>query len=248
MACGGWVTRYEVLKKSDGQECPSYASGLSVLRVGGVGSWLFEVERALAVGLAGQFAEEKAGLNILVPLVFSGLVFGDSAFDCVIEDLADLDGGVDANWLNGDHFERPVAAEADITEAGGDVYEHTEAPDGGATFEHGHEIAGFSVFHGAAQIHLVGLQHESFGGDNDATKTVGSPHIQHNFFVDEQFVVKAKIVAVGVELFVVKGFDPDITAQAGFDFGAAENHGTPEVVLLAGRFDLKGDGRGQCAE
>ena len=43
--------------------------------------------------------------------------------DFVVEDLADRHAGIDSHRLDGEHFERPVAAEADVAEAGGDVDE-----------------------------------------------------------------------------------------------------------------------------
>ena len=51
-------------------------------------------------------------------LVFVTSVFRDVADDLMVENLADRNERVDANRLNGKHFQRPVSFEPDITKAG----------------------------------------------------------------------------------------------------------------------------------
>ena len=55
-------------------------------------------------------------------LVLAGVLFNRAA-DFVVEDLADRNAGIDAHGVNGEHFQRPVAAEADVAEAGRHVDE-----------------------------------------------------------------------------------------------------------------------------
>ena len=91
-------------------------------------------------------------------------VLGERAVDVVVEDLADGHAGVDPHRLDGEHFQRPVAAEADVAEAGRHVDEQPQPPDRRAAFDHRHEVVRLGPLDGPAQVELVGLQHEPFGG------------------------------------------------------------------------------------
>jgi hypothetical protein len=116
------------------------------------------------------------------------------------------------------------------------MHEHAKSPNGRTAFEHRNKISSFRVLHRATEIHLVGLQNQSLGWDEYSSEAIRPPHVEHDFFVDKQFVVQSKVVAVGIELFVVKWLDPDITAQPSFNFRTAENHETPAApVNPAGR-------------
>ena len=64
----------------------------------------------------------------------------DVADDLVIENLANWHTRINANRLDGKHFERPIAAKADVAKAGGNVDEEAQTADAGATFDHRHEV------------------------------------------------------------------------------------------------------------
>src|SRR5690606_10899476 len=83
------------------------------------------------VGVVVKLAIQQARLDVAVVLVLVAGVLADIAFERVVEDLADLDSGVDPDRLDGEHFERPVAGESDIPEAGRDMDEQSEASDRG---------------------------------------------------------------------------------------------------------------------
>ena len=80
--------------------------------------------------------------------------------DVVVEDLADGHAGVDPHRLDGEHLQRPIAAEADVAEAGRHVDEQPQPPDRRAAFDHRHEIVRFGPLDRPAQIELVGLEHQ----------------------------------------------------------------------------------------
>ena len=86
------------------------------------------------------------------------------AVDVVVEDLADGHAGVDPHRLHGEHFQRPVAAEAHVAESGRHVDEQPQPPDRRAALDHRHEVVRLGPLDGAAEIELVGLEHEPFGG------------------------------------------------------------------------------------
>ena len=85
------------------------------------------------------------------------------ARDLVIEDLADRHAGIDAHRLHGEHLQRPVAAEADVAEAGRHVDEQPQPADRRAAFDHRHQVVRLGPFDRAAQIELVRVEHEPLG-------------------------------------------------------------------------------------
>ncbi len=72
--------------------------------------------------------------------------------------------GIDAHRLHGEHLQRPVAAEADVAEAGRDVDEQAQPADRRAAFDHRHQVVCLRPLDRAAQVELVGTQHQSRPG------------------------------------------------------------------------------------
>src|SRR5262249_30037409 len=124
----------------------------------------------------------------------------------------------DADGLDGEHFERPEAGEADVAEAGGDVDKEAEAADAGATFDLWDEVVRFGALGGAAEVELVGAEDKSFRRYDDAADAVRLGHVEDDFLVDHQFVVEGEVVAVGVERLGVEGVDLHVAAETGEDF------------------------------
>ncbi len=122
-----------------------------------------EVQFLLTVVLL-KILVEKARLNVFVLLVLARMILRDRAFDGVVEDLANLHPGINADRLNSNDLECPVTAESNITESCGDVNEHPESTDRRASFEHRNEVSGLCVLHGSAEIHLIRLKNEPSGG------------------------------------------------------------------------------------
>ena len=95
----------------------------------------------------------------------------DVARDLVVEDLADRHAGVDADRLDGEHFERPVAAEADVAEAGRHVDEQAQPADRRAAFDLRHEVVRLGPLDGAAEVELVRAEHQPFGAESRIRRT-----------------------------------------------------------------------------
>src|SRR6185369_7793841 len=85
----------------------------------------------ITLGLWVDFLVKQARLDVAVVLVFVAGVFRNAAHDLMVKNLADWDTRIDADGLNGEHFQGPVAAKADIAEAGGNVHKESEAADAG---------------------------------------------------------------------------------------------------------------------
>ena len=134
-----------------------------------------------------------------VVLVLVAGVFGERAADVVVEDLADGHAGIDPHRLHGEHLQRPVAAKAHVAEAGRHVDEQPQPADRRAAFDHRHEVVGFGPLDRPAQVELVRLQHQPLGRNRHAADAIGLPHVEHDLFVDHQFVVQREVVAVGIE-------------------------------------------------
>ena len=83
-----------------------------------------EIERELRVVLSVgvEFFEEQARLDVVVVLVFRGVLF-DRPGDLVVKNLADRRAGVYPHRLDGKNLQRPVARETDVAETGCDVHE-----------------------------------------------------------------------------------------------------------------------------
>ena len=60
------------------------------------------------------------------------------------------------------------------------------------------------------------------------TDPICLPHIQYNFFVSNDFVVKREVVAVGVKVFRIERVDFDIFPDTSFDFITGQDH---DVIL-----------------
>ncbi len=91
--------------------------------INGSCSLFFKIQLHLTIVADAQFFKQQTRLNIFVVLVFAALILGHGPFQRVIENLSNLHTGVDSDWLDGEHFERPVTAKADVTEACGDMDE-----------------------------------------------------------------------------------------------------------------------------
>ena len=90
----------------------------------------------------------------------------DLARNLVVEDLADRHARIDAHRLDGEHLQRPVAAEADVAEAGGDVDEQSQPADRRSSFDHGHQIVRLGPLDRAAEIQLIRAEHEARSGNH----------------------------------------------------------------------------------
>lgn len=65
-----------------------------------------------------QLLEQQTWLNVLVVLVLAtATVLADLSLERVVENLANRQAGVDADWMDCKQLKRPVTAEADIAEA-----------------------------------------------------------------------------------------------------------------------------------
>ncbi len=83
----------------------------------------------------------------------------------------------------------------------------------------------FGVFDGSREIKLIRLQNESLFRNCQPSKPAGATHVENDFFVHQHLVMKAKIVAVGIQLFLPERIDADVGSQLRLDFAAAQNHG-----------------------
>ena len=97
--------------------------------------------------------------------------------------MADRHAGVNPHVLHGEHFERPKAAEADVAEAGRDVYEQAQPADRRAPLDHRHQVVRLGPLSGAAQVKLAGVEHQAVGGQLQPPHAVGLLHIEHQLLV-----------------------------------------------------------------
>lgn len=94
-------------------------------------------------------------------------------------------------------------------------------------------------FDGSTQIQLARLQDEAFRRNDVTPVTVRSPDIKHNFFVNQQFVVQAEVIAVGVQHRGIERIDDDVLAQLSFDFFTGQYHsGTKTYDRRRPQFEL----------
>lgn len=136
----------------------------------------------------------------------------------MVEDLADFYAGVDFYRLDAEHLQCPVAGEADVAEAGGGVDEQSQSADGAAAFEHGDVFFRLGEFHGSSEIETTAFQDESVVGNDDPLGGVRLFHVEYRVGIDKQFVVQGEVVAVGVELGIVKRVDKNFRTELAFDF------------------------------
>ena len=149
--------------------------------------------------------------------------------DLVVEDLADRHAGIDSHRLHGEHLERPVAAEADVAEAGRHVHEQSQPADRRAAFDLRHQVVRHRPLDRAAQVELVRTEHQPLRRNLDPPHAVGLGHVEHHLFVDHQLVVQREVVAVGIELRLIERIDDDVGAQSFTNRLAGENHGKVQV-------------------
>ncbi len=76
-----------------------------------------------------------------------------------------------------------------------------------------------------AEIELARLDHEAVRRDVDTSNSIGFAHVELDFFVDHQLVVKRQVVAVWIQLSFVERVDLDIRAELSPNFFAGEDHG-----------------------
>ena len=74
--------------------------------------------------------EQQAGLNISVVLVLAAPIFGHITFNGVIKNLTHLNARIDANRLNGKHFQSPETTETDVAKSRGDMNKQTKPTNG----------------------------------------------------------------------------------------------------------------------
>ena len=136
----------------------------------------------------------------------------------VVEDLADGHARVNADRLHGEHFQCPIATEPHVAETGRHVYEKPQPADRRTALDHRYQIVGLGPFQGSAQVELVGLQHEAFRWNRKTPHAVRLAHVQHDLFVDHDFIVQRQVIAVGIHLRLVERIDDDVAAQFTLDF------------------------------
>ena len=180
--------------------------------------------------LGKEILVQHTGLDAGVVLVLAGVVLLIVALDGVVIDLTDLHVGIDDDGVDAEHLQGPVAGEAHVAKAGGDVDEQPQPAHRGTALQHGDEPVGFGVFQGAAQIELVGLQQQAALGDDQTLDGVVLLHVQGVGVIDQQLVGQAQVVAVGVELGRAERFDDDVSAQIFFDLLAGQQHGGPSLT------------------
>ena len=100
-----------------------------------------------------------------------------------------------------------------------------EPADRRAAFDQRHEVVRLGALGRAAEVELVGAEHEPLRRDRDPPHAVGLGHVEHDLLVDHQLVVQREVVAVGVERARVERIDHDVAAEPRVDFVAGENHG-----------------------
>ena len=171
-----------------------------------------------------ELLEQQARLDVAVVLVLAGVLV-DLARDLVIEDLADRHAGIDSHRLHGEHLERPVAAEADVAEAGRHVHEQPQPADRRPALDLRHQVVRHGPLGRAAQVELVRAEHQPLVRNLDPPHAVGLGHVEHHLFVDHQLVVEREVVAVRVELRLVERIDDDVGAQSFANGLAGEDHG-----------------------
>src|SRR5262245_33929627 len=136
----------------------------------------------------------------------------------MVENLADGHARIDANGLNGEHFQSPVAAETDVAKAGGNVHEQAQAADTGAAFDHGNVVVRLSAFGGAAQVELLRSENEAVFRDANSPSAIRSSHVEHDLLVRQQLVVQRESVAIRIEVRHVERIDDNVAAKVLIDF------------------------------
>ena len=180
------------------------------------------------LSIGAQFFVHFAWLDTMIVLVFTAAIFLDVANYLVIKDLANLDTGVDPNRLNSEHFKRPVASKANIAKSSSYVDKKSKSSDRGSSFDHWNQVVCCRVFDGTSEVKPIGFEDESRFGNRQMTDPICLSHVQHNFFVGNDFVVKSKVVAIGIEIVWVKRVDFDIVPDTPFDFITGQDH---DVIL-----------------
>ncbi len=131
----------------------------------------------------------------------------------MVKNLADRYAGIDADRLDGEHFQRPVAAEPDVAKPGCHVDEEAQSSQRAAAFDHGYQLVGFGHLDRAAQVQLVGIQYQALGRYRQPPHPVGLPQVQDHLFVGHQLVMQREVVAVGVQPLLFKGLNHQIVPQ-----------------------------------
>lgn len=164
-----------------------------------------------------ELAIQQTGLDVGVVLILARTVLFNFTLDGVIDDLTDLNVGIDPEWLNSEHFERPIATEANVTEARRDVHKKSQAAERRASLDHGNQVVGLSALNRAGQVDLIGAEHQTAIRDLQPPVTIGFLEIQHHFFVHQELIVQGQIVAIRVELPFIEGTDADVCSKTFFD-------------------------------
>ena len=155
--------------------------------------------RVFVIGCRTEFLIEQARLDVRIVLVLAAGVLADIANDLMVENLADFNAGVNSDRLNGEHLQRPVPAESDITETGGHVHEQTKPPDGGPPLNHGNEIFRFGTLDRTPQVQPMRLKYQSGFRNFHSPCAIGLFHVQNDFLVRHDLIVQGQVVAVGID-------------------------------------------------
>ena len=154
-----------------------------------------------------QFLVEQAGLDVVIVLVLFAGIFLDIADHLMVEHLANGNSRIDSHGLNGKQFQGPVSTKADVTKARRDMHEQSQASHGRTSFHHRYQVMGFGPLHGSREVKLVRAEDHSIGRNLDTPHPVHLSHVQHDFLVDQQFIMKCQVVAVRIQVFFLERID-----------------------------------------
>ena len=136
----------------------------------------------------------------------------------MIVDLTDLDVGIDADGLDAEDLERPVAGKAHVAETSGDMDEQTQATGRRTTLEHGDKAVGAGELVGASEVQTAGFKHQTFFGNGQMAGRVGGLHVENVVLVDQKLICQGQVVAVGVQAAGIVRLNDDLLAEVFFDF------------------------------
>jgi hypothetical protein len=61
-------------------------------------------------------------------------------------------------------------------------------------------------------------------GNRNPPHAIRLPHVEHDLFIDHDLVVQREVIAVGIEVRLIKRVDDDVRAEMLLNLVARENH------------------------
>jgi hypothetical protein len=182
---------------------------------------VFEAEfQLLFMRCVAEFSIHLAGLNVFAVLVFLRPMRSDFADQFVKVKLTSHHRWVNLHWLDDEHFQRPGATITSFSQAGSRADEQSQPSQRTSALNTRDEPMRFRVFAGSTKVQLAGVQGDAAIGNLHPSEPIGGGDIQHHLFVNQQFVMKRKVVAVGVESIWRKRIDNDLSAEMATNFFA----------------------------